>query len=227
MKMSPRSVTGSTGKGREFSRGPAGRFTPICLRQSQGLSEIRFLPTIVAKSRKVLGSGFFYRVSRARCERPRRAPARRRGRSVRAAPSTGGTGDVLGSGGASRPPLCRFPPPQPRSPAEGPGAGRRCDDGMLEPSLHLGHCRFSALPSWVSPPPRKGVSRSPASPCPRVPVPAPAGPCALPVGCAQRCGTYDTAPMSPSTGRGRFSFWGTRQKFRQLPAPARDLMSKE
>lgn len=44
------SVRGTMGKSREFSVGPAGKFTPICLWESQGLSEILFLNTIVAKS---------------------------------------------------------------------------------------------------------------------------------------------------------------------------------
>lgn len=59
------------GKGREFSVEPPGKFTPICLWASQGLSEIRFLSTIVVKPCGA-GVGLFYRFCLANQSDPRR-----------------------------------------------------------------------------------------------------------------------------------------------------------
>lgn len=150
----------------------------------KGFRKSAFFPPLWRSPERFWGRAFFYRVSRADASDP--GEPLRGGGAVppvqRRAP--GGPGKFWGPGGLPRPPPCRVPPPPPLSPAKGPGAGRRCGGGMpeLNRCLHLGHCRFSALPSWGPPPPRKGVSRSPAPPCPRVPVPAPAGPCALPGG---------------------------------------------
>lgn len=139
----------------------------------------------------------------------------------------GGPGMFWGPGGLPDLPCAGYPLHNPGPPLRDPGQDGDATMGCWSRAFTLVTAGFQRCPPGFPPLPGRGcrghrLRRVPVSLSLPRPVPA-----RSPWDARSAAGPATPPPCPHPRDGTASSFWGTRQKFRQLPAPARDLMSKE